>query len=145
MQPYVRFSLLLTASLLLVAHSALAEAPEVLYEATLPGYTIPQARDLVVDEDGSVYVIGSAYEDGSHLDVLVAKIDPAGNPLWTQYVTGSGHNYATGIALDSSKDVWVTGWTDSDDFPVVNPMDDSLTGFRDLFLMKLDSGDGSIL
>ena len=85
---------------LLIAATAIAAMPEVLYEAAIPGYTIPHARDLVVDHDGNAYVIGSAYENGSRLDVLVAKIDPTGNPLWTQYVTGSGHNYATGIALD---------------------------------------------
>jgi hypothetical protein len=39
----------------------------------------------------------------------------------------------------------VTGWRDSPDFPVVDPMDATLTGFRDVFLMKIASSDGAIL
>lgn len=129
----------------LLAANTRADVPETVYETTISGYTIPHARDLVVADDGSAYVIGSAYEDGSSLDVLVAKISPAGKPTWTRYVVGTSHNYATDLALDAAGDVWVTGWTDSEDFPLVNPMDDSLTGFRDIFLMKLSATDGSIL
>jgi hypothetical protein len=128
-----------------VPAAASAEAPPVIYEASIPGYTIPHARDVVVDATGAAYLIGSAYDDGVHLDVLVAKFDPAGSLLWTRYITSSDHNYATGLALDAANDVWVTGWTDSPDFPVVNPLDDTLTGFRDVFLMKLDTDDGAIL
>lgn len=125
--------------------SAGAQVPTPIYETSLSGYTIPHARDVVVDDAGNAYLIGSAYQDGTHLDVLVAKFDPAGDPAWTRYITASNHCYATGIALDSNRDVWVTGWTDAPDFPMVNAMDNTLTGFRDVFLMKLDTDDGSIL
>ena len=39
----------------------------------------------------------------------------------------------------------VTGWTDSGDFPIVGGFDSELTGFREAFLMRLSSSDGSIL
>jgi hypothetical protein len=125
--------------------SAGAEVPTPTYETSLSGYTIPHARDVVVDDSGNAYLIGSAYQDGTHLDVLVAKLGPDGGPAWTRYITASNHCYATGLALDSNRDVWVTGWTDAPDFPMVNAMDNTLTGFRDVFLMKLDTDDGSIL
>jgi len=134
-----------SATLLLIGSAtARAGGPVVAYETTIPGYTIPHARDVVVDDAGDAYLIGSAYQDGHSLDVLVAKVDPAGSVLWTRYVVSSSHNYATGIALDAARDVWVTGWTDSPDFPLVNPMDATFQA-REIFLMKLDSDDGSIL
>jgi len=125
--------------------SAAAELPTPIYETTLPGYTIPHARDVVVDDLGNAYLIGSAYEDRIHLDVLVAKFAADGVPVWTRYITASNHCYATGLAVDSHQDVWVTGWTDASDFPTVNAMDNTLSGFRDVFLMKLDGADGSIV
>jgi len=144
-----RCSILVSSALLLLLPlyfaSAGAEVPTPIYETSLPGYTIPHARDVVVDDAGNAYLIGSAYQDGTHLDVLVAKFDPDGGPSWTRYLTASNHCYATGLALDSERNVWVTGWTDAPDFPVVNAMDNTLTGFRDVFLMKLDTDDGSIL
>jgi len=141
------FSLVSLALLLIVlpTTSARATNPTPIYETLVPGYTLPHTRDVVVDDTGNAYLIGSAYQDGTHLDVLVAKFDGDGDLAWTRYITGNGHCYATGMALDSAQNVWVTGWTDASDFPVVNPMDDTLTGFRDIFLMKLDTDDGTIL
>lgn len=125
--------------------SAAAAPPTPVYETSLSGYTLPHARDVVVDGAGNATLIGSAYQDRVHLDVLVAKFDAAGDPVWTRYITANNHCYATGLALDSNRDVWVTGWTDASDFPVVNAMDNTLTGFRDVFLMKLDTDDGTII
>jgi len=116
----------------------------VIYETLIPGYTIPHARDVVVDDAGNAYFIGSAYADGSTLDVLVGAVGPSGSTLWTRYIDSSAHNYATGIALDAAGDVWVTGWTDSPDFPLVNPMDATFAA-REVFLTKLDGKDGTIL
>lgn len=75
----------------------------------------------------------------------MAKFDAAGNHAWTYYVNGGGHTWGAGIAVDSAGNPWVTGWTDGSSFPVVGGMDDSLMGFRDVFLLNLDSADGSIL
>jgi len=84
---------------------------------------------------GCVFVICSAYEDGAHLDVLIIKLDPQGNELWTYYFSGGGHSFATGLALDSSGDLWVTGWTDSASFPLVNPLDSEFQA-REIFLLE---------
>jgi len=136
-------SVVATTGLVLgIVASVGAESPAVLYEASLPGYTIPHAHDVVVDGAGNAYLIGSAYQDGSSLDVLVAKFDPDGNDVWVRYIVSSSHNYATGIALGAGGGVWVTGWTDSPDFPLVNPIRSTFQA-REVFLMKLDPADGS--
>ena len=115
------------------------------FETTISGFTLPFDRSVVVDGEGNSYVVSTAYEDGVHLDVLVVKLDVSGSQLWSRYVVGSGHDNPTDLALDASGDVYVVGWTDSEDFPLVGGLGQTLTGFRDAFVLKLDSGDGSIL
>jgi hypothetical protein len=143
LRPILR--VILVAAVLGFGGTLAAQPPAVVYETYLPGYTLAHAHDIVVDEGGNAFLIGSAYADGVTLDVLIVKLDPSGSELWSQYIQGSSHDYATGLALDSAGDLWVTGFTDSPDFPVVAAIDDTLTGFRDVFLMKLAASDGSIL
>jgi hypothetical protein len=78
-------------------------------------------------------------------DVIVHKLDPSGTVIWTVYIDANDHDYAEDITLDPDNNAYITGWTDSDDFPLVNPLDDSLAGFRQAFIMKLASQDGEIL
>jgi hypothetical protein len=123
----------------------MAQPPAVVYETSIPGYELAHAHDVVVDGNGNTFLIGSYYADGAHLDILVVKLDAQGNEVWNYTIEASDHDYATGLALDSAGDVWVTGFTDSQDFPVLDAMDDTLTGFRDVFLLKLAASDGSLL
>ncbi len=52
-------------------------------------------------------------------DVLVAKLNPAGTDLvYSTFLGGSGSDYAYGIAVDPSGNVYVTGATSSTNFPV---------------------------
>jgi hypothetical protein len=122
-----------------------ASQPVVDYETAIPGYWLSHGADLVIDDGGNLYGIGSWYEDHSSLDILIFKLDADGNLLWTLPIVADAHDHAEDIALDSQGFVWVTGWTDSETFPIVGGMDDTLTGFRDAFLMKLDPADGTIL
>jgi hypothetical protein len=122
-----------------------ADTPAFLYETTIPGYYLAHGHGIAVDSAGSAYVIGSWYQDGLHLDILVIKLDESGTPTWTVTIVGESHDYPYDIELDSAGDVWITGFTDSDDFPTVNALDDTLTGFRDVFVTKLSAADGTIL
>ena len=74
----------------------------------------------------------------------MAKLDPNGETLWVTPISGSDHDAGGGVAMNSVGEVCVTGWTDSPDFPTVDALDPSLTGFRDAFVMKLSAEDGSI-
>ncbi len=127
------------------ASAAQAEAPTFDYETAVPGYYLASGQGMTVDNDGNAYVFGKTYEDHVHLDILVMKFDPDGALLWTQYIVGNGHDWATDVTLDDVNNVYLTGWTDSEDFPIVNGLDSLLTGFREAFVMKLSTVDGSIL
>jgi len=50
--------------------------------------------------------------------VFVTKLNPDGSaPVFSTYVGGSADNHVTRIAIDSADDVYITGYTDSSDFP----------------------------
>jgi hypothetical protein len=81
-------------------------------------------------------------------DAFVAKLGPDGKVVWATYLGGSSQNWATGVALDSSGNVWVTGFTASTDFPILNPIQTWLAtapgDYAYAFVSKL-SPDGSKL
>ena len=52
-------------------------------------------------------------------DAFIAKLSPAGNAIvWATYLGGSSTDGAANIALDPAGNVWVSGTTQSVDFPV---------------------------
>src|SRR5215468_3805164 len=56
-------------------------------------------------------------------DAFVLKINPAGKLDYSSYLGGSGDaDNGRGIAVDSSGNVYVTGDSDSLDFPTANPL-----------------------
>ena len=59
---------------------------------------------------------------GVRYNAFVAKLNAAGSALvYSTYLGGSGDDSGHGIAVDSSGNAYVTGYTDSTDFPTVNP------------------------
>jgi Beta-propeller repeat len=56
-------------------------------------------------------------------DTFVAKLDRNGSQLlYSTYLGGSGGDEGTGIAADNRGNAYVTGITNSRDFPTVNPL-----------------------
>jgi hypothetical protein len=75
----------------------------------------------------------------------VTKLSPTGNTLvYSTYLGGSGEDQATGIALDSARNAYVVGLTDSTTFPTKNPLQAANAGGEDAFVTKL-SPTGSAL
>ena len=88
-------------------------------------------RDITVDSSGAAYVTGTTSSadfpttprafDTSHngsRDVFLAKLDPSGaSLLYSTYLGGSSYEDGSGIAADASGQVYVTGGTQSVDFP----------------------------
>jgi len=76
--------------------------------------------------------------------VVTMDVD-AGTLDYASYLGGSFNDSAEGVATDAQGAVYVTGTTESADFPVtVGAFDTHINGFYDTFLVKL-SPDGSIL
>lgn len=63
------------------------------------------------DAAGNVYVAGTSYAVNSYLDFVVIKYDTSGKQQWLQSFNGAGNDddYLSGIVVDSSGNVVVTG------------------------------------
>jgi len=127
------------------------------YSTFLGGSSEESATGIAVDSTGSAYVTGrtlsadfpvvaGAYQSklAGNYDVFVTKFAPAGNALvYSTYVGGTGTDEANAIALDSAGYAYVTGWTNSTDFPTLAQFQ-TAQGADDGFVFKL-SPDGSAL
>jgi hypothetical protein len=73
------------------------------------------------------------------VDAFVASFAPNGAALaWCTYLGGSSDDRAFGLAIDGNRNIYVTGWTSSTNFPVVGALQTRLSGTRDAFVAKLD-------
>ncbi len=114
-------------------------ASDLLYASYLGGSGSEATWGIAVDSLGSVYLAGSTtssdfpvtasgyqstYSGGSSSvgDGFIAKLNPAGlgksDLMYSTFFGGSMDDRVEGIALDSSNLVYVTGYTQSSDFPV---------------------------
>jgi hypothetical protein len=101
------------------------------YSTYLGGTLDDQGRSIAVDSAGAAYITGStrstnfptanplqAANAGGFTDAFVAKLNPAGSALvYSTYVGGTDAEAGTGIAVDSSGNAYITGFTQSSTFP----------------------------
>ncbi|HXJ41239.1 MAG TPA: SBBP repeat-containing protein, partial [Bryobacteraceae bacterium] len=109
---------------------------------------------LAVDSAGNAYVTGRSQTRGfpgisgtSTGGAFLIKLDPNGKLILSILFGGaSGNDAGTSIALDQSGGVYVTGITESPDFPITNgAYRPALSSRQDVFLTKLDGTTGKIL
>ena len=140
--------------------SPLTIDPLLVYSTYLGGTGDEVGEDIVVDVAGNTYITGSTSSadfpvlagvftsPSAGSDVFVTKLNPTGTGiLYSTYLGGSGDDFGSGIALDGSGNVYVTGSTQSTDFPVTtgafkesHPNVDS-----DIFVAKLDPAGASLV
>jgi hypothetical protein len=128
-----------------------ADGSRIVYSTFLggaDGTTVLNA--IAVEGTGNVYVAGFGGSDfpivnstqpyGGSSDAVVAKITADGSAvMFSSYVGGSEADVATGIAVDNSGRVIITGQTSSSDFPVsVDAFQRVEVGPSDAFLVKLE-------
>jgi hypothetical protein len=94
--------------------------------------------DFVLNPDGSVKFRLGAYD---HERELV--IDPVFS--FSTYLAGSNADNVTAIASDPSGNTYVTGYTYSLDFPIVDGVQARYTGSPDAYVSKLDTTGKTLL
>ena len=74
-------------------------------------------------------------------------MDPTGALVYATYIGGSGQDVAHRIAVDSSGDVYITGYTTSTDFPVTTGAYTSTYqgGASDAFLVELNAAGSALV
>jgi hypothetical protein len=116
---------------------------------------------IAVDSAGNSYIAGTTYFNSFPTtsgafqktikgaeDIFVAKLNPMGGALtYSTFIGGSGSDQASRITVDSLGNAYITGSTNSSDFPVApgsfQPSKGAGTS-EDAFIAKLNS-DGSRL
>ncbi len=75
-------------------------------------------------------------------DLFISKFNADGSLAYSIIIGGSVTDVATGIASDGGTGIYVTGYTSSSDFPMMNPIDNTLGGSIDAFALKYWEGSG---
>lgn len=130
--------------------------PMIEFTTYLGGSKIDRTRDVKVDQNGNIYVAGYTYSTdfpnsgtfppGGESDIFLTRFSPDGQSLTYSVVFGgSGFDEAYGLAIDDSGNIYLSGGTSSDNFPLINAVQASKGGGMDVFLVKLSSDASSLL
>jgi len=137
--------------------------PVLSYSTYLGGTSDEEENAIAVDSSGNIYIAGSTKSSDFPVssgvaqpgfggrgsfggDTYVIKYDPKGNRIvYATYLGGSADDNAHGIAVDGSGRAYVTGDTDSKNFPLQQAFQGTFGGLTyDAFVTRL-SADGSAL
>ena len=119
-------------------------APTLLWNTFLGSVDYDDARGIVVDGNGNIYVTGMSDVTGWGTpinplsggdDAFVAKLNSSGALVWNTFLGSTDSDGATGIALDGSGNIYVTGYSYATwGVPVM-----TYSGLGDAFVAKLNS------
>jgi uncharacterized protein (TIGR03437 family) len=129
------------------------------YSTYLGGTGDDNAYSIAVDSAGSAYITGSTtstnlptgkplqVSNGGGSDAFVSKLSAAGSALvYSTYLGGSGNDYGRGIAVDSSGNAYVTGYTASTNFPAASPLQAAFGGGAyDAFVTMLNAAGAALV
>ena len=125
------------------------------YSTYIGGSGRDQGDGIALAPNGDVWIAGSTWsKDFPNVsqrfgprgkgDIFVARLRPGDATVQSAIVLGgSNDEKLTGIAL-AEKRVFVTGYTESSDFPVMHPLQPRLDGSSDAFLIGMTESLGSI-
>ena len=133
--------------------------PLLVYSTYLGGSGPDQGNSITVDVEGSVYVTGVTTSldfpvasgaqmklAGGTTDAFVFKLDPTGTRVvYSTFIGGSGSDEGHSIAVDSGGNAYITGFTNSNDFPIVNGFQKTRGGLLDAYVVKLNRAGNQIL
>ena len=136
--------------------------PTLSYSTYLGGSANDSGRGIAVDGDGNTYVTGDANSTNfpvtagafqtsvaTPADVFVSKLNAAGTALiYSTYIGGNSTDIGEGIAVDGSGNAYVTGLTNSTDFPTTGgafQTADPDGGVGDAFVTKLNAAGSALV
>jgi len=134
-----------------------ADGSSLLYSTYLGGTRDDGIRAIALDNDGNIYLTGWTTSidfptlnpiqptngGGSNFtpDSFAVRLTADGTDLqYGTYIGGGARDYGDNIAVDKHGNAYVTGWTESTDFPTVNPAQAAYGGgFFDGVITKINA------
>lgn len=127
--------------------------PAIHYSTFLGGNSSDFGNAIAVDTDGNIVVTGQTYSSNfpgagtsirGSTDLFISKLNAQGTALlYTTILGGGGDEVSHGLALDQTGNAWLTGETESQDFPA-NALGNTYGGNGDTFVAKL-AATGTLL
>jgi hypothetical protein len=128
----------------------------IVYSTFLGGSGTDEGTGIAVDCAGNAYVTGWTLSTtfpgvsgnslqpaiGGASDTFVTKINAAGTAIvYSTYLGSAGDEHGQGIAVDGAGNAYVTGYTDSRNFPGVSgsSIQPAIGGNLDAFVTKIDA------
>jgi hypothetical protein len=128
--------------------------PVLFYSTYLGGNAFDVGSSIAVDSAGNAYVTGFTNSSnfpttagafhttfGGSFDAFVTKLNPTGSGLvYSTYLGGSGQDIGRAIAVDAARNAYVTGLTNSSNFPTTAGAFQTAYGggSQDAFVTKLN-------
>jgi len=132
----------------------------VVYSTYLGGSSFDQGYGIAVDSSGHAYVTGSTDSPNfptstgalqaslaGYVNAFVTKLNPRGSALvYSTYLGGKLEDSGQDVAVDSAGHAYVTGTTDSSDFPTTaGAFQTSLAGAENAFITELNPGGSALV
>ncbi len=128
------------------------------YSTYLGGNSLDIGQAIALDSSNNVYITGftsstnfptkNAFQGSKHgpENAFVSKINASGSALvYSTYLGGSGHDIGYGIAVDGSGRAYITGYTDSKNFPVVNAIQPTKVAFADVIISEFNASGSALI
>lgn len=133
------------------------------YASYLGGTANDIPQDIATDSHGNIYIAGYTFSTNypttlgaykqtiasspDSSDVFLTKLNATGTSIiYSTYLGGIRNDIATALAVLPNGEVFLTGRTNSPDFPVTpNALDASYNGFYDVFLARISARGDSLL
>ena len=137
-----------------------ATGTALVYSTYLGGDASDFGRGIKIDSSGNAYVTGFTFSPNFPVtpgafqttfqgqeDAFVTKLNSSGSALiYSTYLGGNNLSLGLGIAIDSSENAYITGFTQSTNFPTIaGAFQTSLGGHENAFMTKLNSTGSALI
>ncbi len=137
--------------------NAIGLAPNYVYSTFLGGSSKDDAFSIAADLAGNAYITGQTASTDFKLanplqgtlkglqNAFISKLNPTGTSLvFSTYLGGSGTDAGLGLAIDDNSNVYITGRTNSSDFPLQFPTQGTIGGGTDAFISAVNSSGSAL-
>lgn len=137
--------------------NAIGLAPNYVYSTFLGGSEKDDAFSIAADLAGNAYITGQTSSTDFKLknslqgtlkgiqNAFISKLNPTGTALmFSTYLGGSDTDAGLGLAIDDNSNVYITGRTNSPDFPVQFPTQGAIGGGNDAFISALNPSGSAL-